>query len=175
MDRGGARSEDQQLSDARKSLSHVRMKRADVTVALVLIGLAVFILLEAGKFSFGSLRVPQTAFFPVVLAILLLVFSLILIGSVVRGAETGRGPERIEAEGWFRIGATLATLTGFALALERLGFLLSTFLLMVLLLRAIEPQSWSKVIAVALVTSLAAYAIFGWLLGIPLPAGVLGI
>ena len=145
------------------------MKRANLAVALILIGLAGFILFEARKLTFGSLRVPQTAFFPVVLAILLLVFSLILVGQTLRGAETGRGPERIEAEGWLRIGATLATMIGFSLALERLGFLLSTFLLMVLLLRAIEPQSWPKLIAVALVTSLAAYAIFGWLLGIPLP------
>lgn len=151
------------------------MKRADVTVALIMSGLAAFILLEAGKLSFGSMRVPRTAFFPIILATLLLFLSLILLGQALRGAPTGRGPERIEAEGWFRIGATLATLAGFALALERLGFLLSTFLLMVLLLRAIEPQAWPKVIAVALVTSLVVYAIFGWLLGIPLPAGVLGI
>lgn len=150
------------------------MKRANVTVALTLIGLAVFVLLEAGKLSFGSMRVPQTAFFPVVLATLLLVFSLILLGQALRGAETGRGPERIEAEGWARIGATLATMVGFALVLERLGFLLSTFLLMALLLRAIESQAWPKVATVALVTSLVAYAIFGWLLGIPLPAGILG-
>jgi hypothetical protein len=46
---------------------------------------------------------------------------------------------------------------------------------MVLLLRAIESLAWHKVFAVALATSLVAYAIFGWLLGIPLPAGVLGI
>ena len=151
------------------------MKRADVTIALILTGLAAFILLEAGKLSFGSMRVPRTAFFPVILATLLLMLSLILLGQALRGAPTGRGSERIEAEGWFRIGATLVTLIGFALALERLGFLLSTLLLMVLLLRAIESLAWHKVFAVALATSLVAYALFGWLLGIPLPAGILGI
>ena len=155
-------------------LAYERMKRANVAIALILLGLAVFILLESGKLSFGSLRVPQTAFFPFVLAALLLVLSLMLIVQALRGAANGRGPERIEVEGWFRIGATLATLIGFTLALERLGFLPSTFLLMILLLRAIEPQPWHKVIAVALATTVAAYAIFGWLLGIPLPAGVLG-
>ena len=151
------------------------MKRADVTVALILTGLAAFVLLEAGKLSFGSMRVPRTAFFPVILATLLLMLSLILLGQALRGAPTGRGSERIEVEGWFRIGATLVTLIGFALALERLGFLLSTLLLMVLLLRAIESLEWHKVFAVALATSLVAYALFGWLLGIPLPAGILGI
>jgi putative tricarboxylic transport membrane protein len=70
---------------------------------------------------------------------------------------------------------TLAALAGFALVLERLGFLLTTFLLMVLLLRAIEAQRWPKVIVVALATALISYAIFAWLLGVPLPPGVLGI
>jgi putative tricarboxylic transport membrane protein len=149
------------------------MKRADVTVALILTGLAAFVLLEAGKLSFGSMRVPRTAFFPVILTTLLPMLSLILLGQALRGAPTGRGSERIEAEGWFRIGATVVTLIGFALALERLGFLLSTLLLMVLLLRAIESLAWHKVFAVALATSLVAYALFGWLLGIPLPAGIL--
>src|SRR6185295_15102615 len=83
--------------------------------------------------------------------------------------------EQIPAEGWIRIGATLTTLVGFALVLEWLGFLLSTFLLMVLLLRAIEAPKWSKVIVVALATAALSYGLFGWLLGVPLPAGVLGI
>ncbi len=67
------------------------------------------------------------------------------------------------------------TLAGFALALERLGFLLTTFLLMISLLRAIEAQKWRKVVVVALATALISYAIFSWLLGVPLPAGLLGI
>jgi hypothetical protein len=46
---------------------------------------------------------------------------------------------------------------------------------MVCLLRTIEAQSWGKVIAVALATSLITYGLFAWLLGVPLPAGVLGI
>jgi len=46
---------------------------------------------------------------------------------------------------------------------------------MILLLRAIEAQRWSKVIGIAVATALIPYAIFGWLLGIPLPTGILGI
>jgi hypothetical protein len=59
--------------------------------------------------------------------------------------------------------------------LERLGFLLATFILMVLLLRAIEAPRWPKVLIVALVTSLLSYGLFAWLLGVPLPGGILGI
>jgi putative tricarboxylic transport membrane protein len=151
------------------------MKQSNIAISLILIGLAGFILLQSRNLAFGTLRAPQTAFFPTTLATLLLILSVILLGQTLLGKEIRRGPDKIVAEGWVRIGGALATMVGFALALERLGFLLTTFLLMVLLLRAIESQRWPKVVAIALMTALISYAIFGWLLGIPLPAGVLGI
>jgi putative tricarboxylic transport membrane protein len=151
------------------------MKRSDLAAAVFIAGLAALILFECRKLPFGTMRVPQTAFFPAVLAVLLLIFSLVLLAQRFLHTEAGRVPDQITEDGWVRIGATLATMAVFAFVLERLGFLLSTFVLMILLLRAIESQSWLKVIGIALTTALAAYAIFGWLLGIPLPAGVLGI
>lgn len=141
----------------------------------MLVGLAGLILLESRNLPFGSMRAPQTAFFPTTLAILLLIFSAIMLAQALLGAESARAPDKIAAEGWIRIGATLVTMAGFAFALERAGFLLTTFLLMILLLRAIESQRWPKVVAIALATALISYAIFGWLLGMPLPTGVLGI
>jgi putative tricarboxylic transport membrane protein len=105
----------------------------------------------------------------------LILLSVFLLAQTLREKETGQGVEKIASQGLIRIGATLASLVGFALVLERLGFLLSTFLLMVLLLRAIEAPKWSKVFVVALSTALIAYFLFAWLLGIPLPAGILGI
>jgi putative tricarboxylic transport membrane protein len=151
------------------------MKRANLAAAIGMLLLAGFILFESRALSFGNFRMPHTGFYPKILVGLLLLLSLSCLVQTLRGAETKRPAEKIPAEGWFRIGATLATLVGFALLLEWLGFLLSTFLLMVLLLRAIEAPKWSKVIVVALVTAAVSYGIFSWLLGVPLPAGVLGI
>jgi putative tricarboxylic transport membrane protein len=151
------------------------MKRSDAAVSVILIGLAGFILLESRQLSFGSMRVPQTAFFPKILAVLLLIFSGISLLQAIIGTNPSTRSEPLTAEGWARIGATLATMVGFAFLLERAGFFLTTFFLMVLLLRAIEAQRWSKVIGIAVATALISYAIFGWLLGIPLPTGILGI
>lgn len=151
------------------------MKRAQLAVSAVLGGLAGFVLLESRHLSFGTMRVPQTGFFPWVLATLLLVLCVISFAQGVSGAEPERPPDAILPEAWSRIAFTLAAMIGFALMLERLGFLLSTFFLMILLLRAIESQRWSKVVFVALLTAIGSYVIFGWILAIPLPGGVLGI
>ena len=150
------------------------MKRVELVAVIGLLLLVGFISFESRQLSFGTFRVPHTGFFPKILVGLLLLLSLTCLAQTLRAKEPDRRAEKIPAEGWIRIGATLATLVGFALVLEWLGFLLSTFLLMVLLLRAIEAPKWSKVVIVALTTALASYILFAWLLGVPLPAGVLG-
>ena len=151
------------------------MKRSQLSVSAVLAGLAGFVLLESRNLSFGTMRVPQTGFFPLVLATLLLILCVILFAQGIFGRESDRLPNKILPEGWSRIALTLAAMIGFAVVLERLGFFLTTFFLMILLLRAIESQRWSKVVFVALLTAIGSYAIFGWILGIPLPGGVFGI
>ena len=151
------------------------MRRINLAVSLALLGLAGFTLLEGGKLPFGTFRSPQTAFFPRILSLLLLICCLILLAQAVRGKESRQPPSEVAIEGWKRIGATLLTMVGFALLLETLGFLLSTFLLMVLLLRAIEALRWHVVIGIALSTAIFCYLLFAKLLNVPLPAGILGI
>ena len=151
------------------------MKRSQLAVSAVLAGLAGFVLFESRHLSFGTMRVPQTGFFPWVLATVLLILCVMLFAQGLFGTESDRPPDDILPEDWSRIAFTLAAMIGFALVLERLGFLLTTFFLMILLLRAIESQRWSKVFFVALLTAIGSYALFGWILGIPLPSGVFGI
>jgi hypothetical protein len=150
------------------------MKRLDLIAAAALAGLAGYVLLESRQLGFGSFRAPQTGFFPRVLGILLMLLAIAELFRALRQAEPAFFTEKIAGEGWIRIGATLATMLGFAVVLERLGFLVATFFLMVLLLRAIEAPRWPKVLLVALVTSALSYGLFAWLLGVPLPAGILG-
>ena len=151
------------------------MRRLTIAASLILAGLAGLTLFEASRLAFGSIRVPQTGFFPSILAILLLFFSIALLVQTCRQAGGESGEQPITSEAWIRISITLAAMLGFALVLEKVGFLLSTFTVMLVLLRVIEPQKWPRVLAVALATALISYFLFGRLLNIPLPAGVLEI
>jgi len=151
------------------------MKRLEILAAAALTGLAGYVLFESNKLRVGNFRVPQTGFFPRVLGVLLVLLTLGEFVRALRQSATATAPGKIDSDGWTRIGATLAIMLGFALVLERIGFLLATFFLMVLLLRAIEAPRWSKVFIVALATSLLSYGLFAWLLGVPLPAGILGL
>ena len=61
--------------------------RSDLAAGAILLALAGYIFLTAGAMPFGTARVPQTAFFPKCLAILLGVLALILLGRAFIGIK----------------------------------------------------------------------------------------
>jgi hypothetical protein len=73
----------------------------------------------------------------------------------------------------WKVFLTFIALLAYASGMEHVGFLVSTTILIVFLLWAIEPQRWYVVIFGSLLTSLTAYTIFEWLLNLPLPKGFL--
>jgi len=151
------------------------MKKWDLVSSLVLLGLGMVMFMEALKMPFGSLREPQVGFGPLILSVLLAVFSLVLLGQAIHEQGGQRVPFFARPGSWKKIGLTVGGLFAYAFFYEHLGHLLSTFALMVFLLRLIEPLKWWLVIGIALFSSLASYLGFGIFLNLPLPPGILGL
>lgn len=149
------------------------MRKSAVISGIAPLALALATLFEARKLPFGSLSSPQAGFFPLILSIFLAIFSLPVLAQAVKDEDASRFVE--QARNLRGIGLALAALLAFAVLFERLGYMISAFLFVAFLLRAVERREWWLVVAVAFSTSLVTYLIFGWLLSMPLPAGVLGI
>ena len=149
------------------------MRRTGLISAVTLLGLALAALFEASKLPFGRLNSPQAGFFPVILAILLASFSLVLTAQVIGGTKEESGVSRDGSATWKKIVLAVGTLVVFGVLFESLGYIISTFLFMAFLLRAVERQKWGLIAAVAISTSLLTYLIFGLLLETPLPPGIL--
>jgi len=151
------------------------MGRSGVISAVTLLVLALAALLEASKLPFGTLSSPRPGFFPLILAIFLALFSLILLAQEIRETEEEGSALLGGVASWKRIGLAIGALVAFGLLFETLGYLLSTFLFIAFLLQAVERQKWWLVFVVAFLTSLAIYLLFGLLLDTPLPAGILRV
>jgi putative tricarboxylic transport membrane protein len=149
------------------------MGRNNVISAVTLLALAVAALREASKLPFGRLSAPQPGFFPLILAILLAIFSLVLIVQAIGGTQEESAASRGGSATWKRIVLAVAALVVFAVLFESLGYIISTFLFIAFLLRAVERQNWGLVAVVAFSTSLITYLVFGLLLETPLPPGIL--
>ena len=75
---------------------------------------------------------------------------------------------------WAKIALVLLSLLLYAFFLERLGFILTTFVLVTFLLGCIEDINWFRSLGVASAAALASYAIFELWLKIRLPKGFFG-
>ena len=151
------------------------MERWKLSTSMFLMAFGAFAIGEAVQLSFGTLKAPEAGFWPLILAILLTALSLIHLGKTLKDKVKERNPFLALSGGLKRIGIVVGALIAFAFLFERLGYLLSVFLLMGFLLRVIKPLRLWLVLSVALLSSVISYLLFGVLLSTPLPHGILGI
>ena len=129
----------------------------------------------AAQLGLGTLREPGSG----LLAFMAGAFvSLIALGIFVKSLIQWRGIRLDFAPLWseanWRRPAIIGLLTlGFILALERLGFILNGFLLLVVLFRWVERFSWKKALIIPAVTLGFSYLLFNVFLKATLPRGFL--
>lgn len=128
------------------------------------------------QLGLGTLRQPGSGFFSflagcfISLMAMVVFFQSFLRGQGVQVKLSGLW----EGLRWRRpIEIGLLTL-GYILALERLGFLLTGFLLLFVILKGVERVSWGKAILIPVSTLGVSYLLFNIFLKASLPKGVFG-
>jgi len=153
------------------------MKKADQWSGLALSILAAGMILAALRLPYGNLRNPGPGFFPLWLGVILGGMSIAFFVQTTRGKESERTLKEILEEDvrWGKVLLVLGALILYGFLMDTIGFLIVTFLLMIVLLRFIEPQPWKVVIGWALAGSVGSYLIFEVWMKLRLPKGFLGI
>ena len=143
---------------------------ADRLSGILLFFFGLYVTYEASQLPLGRLHEPDSGFFPFILALSLLCASgFVLIGAFKGGCMR----ERVQfGEGTGRVLLAVAALVVYVVVLNGLGYLLSTFLIMILLLGGLERVGWRTTLWLALATVVISYFTFRWL-GVPLPPGII--
>jgi putative tricarboxylic transport membrane protein len=140
-----------------------------------------------GVFCVGALKyrlfkgvIPGAGFLPFLAGVILIALSLVVFVSAVRARRTSgdKAPDKRffpHPESWKKVSLALAALLGYWVALEYLGFLITTFLFLLFLLRVIEPQKWLPAVSTAFIATTFTYALFNLWLKVQLPKGLWGI
>lgn len=149
------------------------MKKTYLFANLFWLAIAVPAAIESWRLHVGSFHNPGAGFLPFYAALLFAALALI---SLVQDLKAMSGPA---SEIWGevhkgRLAAMVVSLFIYVAVLEWLGFMLATFLLMLVLFRLLEPYRWTTVLLLSLVTMGAAYVFFVVLLDSRLPRGVWG-
>jgi putative tricarboxylic transport membrane protein len=151
------------------------VRTGDILSSLILILFGALFCRSSLHIGIGSISAPGPGLIPFGTGGLLILFSM---GTIVEVFVT----KRAEVEGsnpLFRgrrlwvILAVLASLFAYALVLNFLGFLVATFLVLTLLFKIPEQQSWKGAIGIAALTTAFTYTLFAYALKCSLPSGIL--
>jgi putative tricarboxylic transport membrane protein len=150
------------------------MRRADIASSLFWMVMGGFVAWSGWDLELGAANDPGSGF-------LLFWVGMIMLGLagavLLEALRAPAGPVRALWAGarWSKVVLVLAALAAYGWALPRLGFILTTSLVLVFLFKVVEPQRWSVAIGGALASALIAHLVFKVWLGAQLPVGLLGL
>jgi putative tricarboxylic transport membrane protein len=145
------------------------MARADAVAAGGVLLLAGVAIREAGKLPLGTAGNPGPGFLPWWVAVTLGLLALVRLGQlwISRGTpDPGAGQRRVLA-----VAGLVVALAAYVALLEPLGYPLATFLLVLFVLRLVEPRPWTVALGVAAAAAVGSFVVFAVWLGVPLPPG----
>jgi Tripartite tricarboxylate transporter TctB family len=122
----------------------------------------------ATNYKMGVAAQPGPGYFPLILSCLMAILgAVVLFKSLTIETEDG---EKIGAIAWRQLVVVVAAITVFALALPRLGFVISVPILIIMVSLAGSEFRWKGVLISAVVLTVGSWAIFifGLKLTIPL-------
>jgi putative tricarboxylic transport membrane protein len=124
------------------------------------------------QLPFGQLEQPGAAVFPLIAGVLLLLGSLATMweGWKMEKAEQVDFPAGADLK---RLLSLIGLLLGYFLALPWLGQLIGSMLFCVLLMRVLSGLAWPRIVLYSAVMTGALYAVFIYLLKVPMPRGAL--
>lgn len=150
------------------------MRALDQTSSLfwLLVSIAVFI--ESIRLGIGKLHNPGTGFFTFGASGILGILSLLLFLRASLRKEQRKPESLFVGKFWTRILFVLIVLVLYSRMMPVLGYLFSTFLLMIALFWILERKKIVFVLMCSIVSTLATYLVFSKWLNCQFPEGLFG-
>ena len=134
----------------------------------------VFVIWSGFKLKPGIRDDPGSGYVLFYTGILMCLFAAsIVVAAVAEGGPTFGS--RWDGARWTKPLAIIVSLIAYSIALDQLGFLVSTIPLMLLLLRVIDPVRWTLAIPLAVLAPLGVWWVLKHALLIQLPSGIFEI
>lgn len=153
--------------------SRKRTKTAIASIIAVFwVAVAIVVCYGASRLGLGSISEPGSGFIFFWSGLLLAGLSLIVTAESLRGSA--EPPQEMGRMDWVKIGLVLLSLVLYAFCLERLGFMLTTFVVLSFLLSLSEGTNSARSFGIAAAAALGSFVIFELWLKIRLPKGIFG-
>ena len=153
------------------------MKRDEAIGGMVLLLFGMVTIILALRMPIGTFRIAGSGMFPLILGILLMFLSCIFLlkllyqhkKTITKGDSVAEHESPVQLVLFF---GTMVLATAF---FNQLGYPLTSFLLLVALLRTLGMKQWFFNILLSFLSAVASYFLFVQWLKIPLPKGWIGL
>jgi putative tricarboxylic transport membrane protein len=151
------------------------MKRRDFHSGLLLLVLGLIIIEESMRLHIGTPQEPGAGFYPLLIGIAIAGLSVLLLAAYLWSGRNGEALpfKTAKASRLGKLAMTIGALLVYIFALEGLGFLLTTLLFMIFMLKTVEGMKWTVALLTSLFTATACYLLFDLLLQAQMPPGLL--
>jgi putative tricarboxylic transport membrane protein len=150
-------------------------EKYDIFPGLFWIALSAFAMIGAYELGLGSFHEPGAGLIPFLIgAILFLVSIPVVLKSVSRIRDVGSKRKEAAKLDRIKLVCVAGSLFAYCFLIGRLGYLLSTTLLLLFLFKIAGTRKWRFVIAGSVLTAVVTY--FGFtFLGLRFPRGIFGV
>lgn len=154
--------------------------KKDFSSGLFLFLLGLFLAFLSIRYSIWSKFGPDEGFFPFAVAMIIMGLSLIVIVKSFFVAESQEREKTSEGQKRkiitvLRVSIYTILMLVYGLLLEKVGFLITSAVLIFPILKVVEKQSWKITLLVGFGSIITSYILFVHFLGVPLPRGFIGI
>ena len=154
--------------------------KKDFSSGLFLFLLGLFLAFLSIRYSIWSKFGPDEGFFPLAVAMTIIGLSLIIIARSFfvaqpqERAKTSEGQKR-KIITVLRVSIYVILMLLYGFMLEKIGFLITSAVLILPILKYVEKQRWKITLLVGFGSIITSYVLFVHFLGVPLPRGFIGI
>lgn len=150
------------------------MRNNDQRSSLFWLIIGLGIVIRSPKYGLGTLSTPGAGLFPFLSGLVIVVFSIIVFIQQFHKTDSEDFLSIWNNANWQAMLKVFLALIIYALSVNTLGFILSTFLFVSYLFRMFKTMGWNKAIGGGVLTTIGAYAIFQLWLKAQLPIGIIG-
>jgi hypothetical protein len=130
--------------------------------------LGLYFMLQGLELQLGSISSPGTGFMPFLIGVVLIGFGIMSAIPLLVPAPASE-PERLPIQRLRDPAIVVVSMIAYSLALERIGFIASTGVLIVFLTWFVGRTTFLRAAIAGVLATLVCYVVFGLLLGVRLP------
>ncbi len=150
--------------------------RADTVTAALMLAMAGYITFQGVDLDVGDSQNPGSGYILFYTGLIMAGLSTaVLVQSLLPSGDPTGVLQVFSGIRWGKIIYVTALLLGYTAVLPTLGFIIATTILLIILFKTVEPQSWTVSIVGSVLTTLSAWLVFVHWLGTQLPFGIFEI